>query len=518
MATASLINTPIILDNAESTSDWNGDTFDLEPDIKVQGSNSISCAMTNNGNNDVYVDGFTAADLSTEHIRLWFNSAFVAYFSATNPIQVFISDGSNTAYWAIDASTYAGGWSQAVIYTGNTPTSGTKPTGNSTRVGLRFVTSSKPRNVPANAWFDAWTYGDGFTVTGGTSGDEIDWSHIAAEDKIEAYNIVSKVGGVYFLTGDIQIGNGTSTTYFKDEGQIGVFQDLPVLSSLYEVRFEGSGCNVVVNGGTLDADGVQDYKINSADTDMTFELIGKQIANASTSVFYAGQDVKGNIFNSCGAITHGGSNFENNTINKSGIITVNSSGTFSNNKLDEPSGVTGINSTNLDDLDDCIFLSDGTGHAVTLTSEITSNISMAWKCNDSSYASSNGSTGNETIKVNVASGITLTINVGTGKTTPTYYNTGTGTVNVVAGQISLTLTGLPDGIEVRIRQGSYTLQHTQNTSGGQIVYNYTYVSDEYVTISFTGAGIIQSKIIKITLGNTNQTSLVTFDNDPSYNA
>ena len=38
---------------AESTTNWVGDTFSLEPDIKVEGGNSIACTQTNSGTNDI---------------------------------------------------------------------------------------------------------------------------------------------------------------------------------------------------------------------------------------------------------------------------------------------------------------------------------------------------------------------------------------------------------------------------------------------------------------------------------
>jgi hypothetical protein len=65
---------------------------------------------------------------------------------------------------------------------------------------------------------------------------------------------------------------------------------------------------------------------------------------------------------------------------------------------------------------------------------------MNYNNNDSGYAGTDGSTGNETILVNVASGQTLTINVGSGKSTPTIKNDGSGTVSVVAGQVTTTIT------------------------------------------------------------------------------
>lgn len=63
---------------------------------------------------------------------------------------------------------------------------------------------------------------------------------------------------------------------------------------------------------------------------------------------------------------------------------------------------------------------------------------MSWDNTDSDYAGVDGSTGNETIYVNVASGA-LTINVASGATTPTIRTAGA-TVTVVSGQATLSIT------------------------------------------------------------------------------
>ncbi len=320
MATAALANVPTTLDLAETITDWNGDSFTLEPDIKVQGSNSVACAQTNNGNNEVYVDGFTAADLSTVHLRLWFNISYVGYLSSTNPCQVFISDGTNTAYWDYDISEYAGGWRQAVVYTGNTPLSGTKPTGNSTRVGIRFVTSSKPRNVPANAWYDAWYYGDGYTVTGGTSGDEIDWSHIASVDEANAYGIVEEYEGVYFLAGEVTIGDGTLTTYFNPISQNVQFKDLSVSSTLYQIVFYDDASlvtNVDIAGGAWSAAGTQRFTLDAGTVLNNFDMAGVQISRLDGGEFHAGASITNTVFNDCLQIDPSTATFNNITFSNS---------------------------------------------------------------------------------------------------------------------------------------------------------------------------------------------------------
>ena len=219
MATPTFSSTPTIIDSAESISNWGGDSFALESDIKIAGSTSVCCAITSTGANDVYVSG--SWDFSSDvHLRLWVNTTLTPYvdIQSNNGIQIFLYDGSNTAYWTVGGSdTYFGGWKQFVVYTGNSPTSGSVTKSSITRIGMRFNNASRPKNI-VNTWLDQWTYGSGYTITGGTSGDELTWGDIAALDSVSAYGIVSEVDGVYFLAGDIYIGNGATTTYLIDEG------------------------------------------------------------------------------------------------------------------------------------------------------------------------------------------------------------------------------------------------------------------------------------------------------------
>ncbi|MHA1198089.1 MAG: hypothetical protein ACTSQF_01845 [Candidatus Heimdallarchaeaceae archaeon] len=315
MATAVLTNTPTIINGCNDATDegnWNGDTFTLEPDIKVEGANSIACAQTNNGVNDIYVSG--TWDLTGgEHLRLWVNSSYVGAYGdieSNNGMQIFISDGTNTAYWTVGGSdTYGGGWVQFVTYTGGTPTSGTVPTGNSTQIGFRINTTAKPRNVPANMWVDQWIYGDGYTITGGTSGDEIDWSYVSAIDKTNAYGIVTRIDDIYFFAGDVIVGNGATTTYFNS-GQKIQFKDLPVLSTLYSVTFEGSACNVDIAGGTYGAAGTQNFTFDASDTNLnSFDLSGVQFEKASSVTFSAGETILSSVFNNCGQVDPSTSTF-----------------------------------------------------------------------------------------------------------------------------------------------------------------------------------------------------------------
>ena len=94
-----------------------------------------------------------------------------------------------------------------------------------------------------------------------------------------------------------------------------------------------------------------------------------------------------------------------------------------------------LTTTNPSLISDSSFISDGTGHAIEITGTATNR--TLTNIDFSGYTASNGSTGNEAIYVNIASGsMTITID---GGTTPSIRTAGA-TVTVVTGQVTTTIT------------------------------------------------------------------------------
>ncbi len=348
--------------------------------------------------------------------------------------------------------------------------------------------------------FDVFRYGRGeILVDGGSSGDgyaTFAGMASANDNNSNMWGLFQSIDGGYRWKGLMSFGSG-SLTEFVDANASIVIDNTEWVSADFN-RIEVSNASSVldwtaVNITSLGTTSKGEFEMldNSAVsmTSCTFTDMG-------TFVFQSNAEPITTTFRRCGLVTQGGAPFTSCT-------------------FDEPSGTVGLLVNSINIVTKSTFNSDGTGHAVNLGT-ISADVSVNWDNYESGYASSDGSTGNETILVSVDNGITLTINVQSGASTPTIMNTGSGTVDVVSGLVTLTLTGLLNGIEVRIRQGSYTIQHTQDVTGNQVSYSYSYVSDIPVSVSFTGAGIIQSKKLVFTLGSTDQTSLVTFELDPSY--
>lgn len=489
MATPSLTANLTTINACDTTTGWTGDTFVLDPDNKKQGTNSVSCASTANGVNRISCAVSNVA-LGTEHVRVWFNSIISSFYAATTGLQLEIVHTGGTAVWNIDPNNdYAGGWINIVVYAGSTPDSGTAVGANTcSSIAIVQNTTAKPRNT-INTWADYVRYGDGLIATGGTSGDKIDLAGIAAQDKVNGYGIVDNIDGAMFISGSLQIGNGATTTYFEDVGDVGIFTDKNVSSTLYKLLFVGSGCNVDIAGGLYKAAGSQSFTFDANDSGLaSFTLSGKQIVNADTSWFKAGQSVTGNVFDTCGQIDPSTATFNTNTIK---------------NSVDAGGALLWPTSGNVIDN---IFEGNTKAIEVTQTLDQTYN-QLTFVSNTHDTHLNNG-------------GNSIDINKTGGSNPSTYTATGGGVVTYV-GSVNVTFDGIPSGANCRLYLGT----PNNSTSATQEATENNVVDGTFAISTQNGGSLAylvvitladQYKILELTLPSTDTTIPVSFTPDRVY--
>jgi hypothetical protein len=146
----------------------------------------------------------------------------------------------------------------------------------------------------------------------------------------------------------------------------------------------------------------------------------------------------------------------------------------------EPSGAVGVLSDDPSLIEDCSFLSDGTGHAIELTTPGTYTFSG----NQFSGYAASGDTGNEAIYNN--SGGPVTLNIAGGGSTPSVRN-GSGASTVVNNNVSVTFTGMKDNTEVRVYEAGTTTEiaGTENaTSGSPDNRSFTFSEQASVSVDY----------------------------------
>lgn len=92
---------------------------------------------------------------------------------------------------------------------------------------------------------------------------------------------------------------------------------------------------------------------------------------------------------------------------------------------------------------------------------------------------------------------------------------GGGSITLQAPQTTITLEGIPSGAEVRILQGSQTIDYESNILDGNYSYSYLYVAGERVKFAITSPGFV-SQFFEFELAASNQSLPLTFAPDPSY--
>lgn len=430
------------ISTAESTTGWTGDTFELEPDIKVEGSNSVACAQTTNGNNDIYFSG--SWDLSNKHIRLFFNMSFVPNMAATDPIHIYLIGGATEyiVYYATNAE-YSGGWVDMLI---DCELFTTVTLASVTGVGVRVQTASKPRNQPQNTWVDHWRYSDGMEITSSTT-EAVSLKDAADLDAVKPDGILSDIDGVLFASGEILLGNtGTSNANIVSVNEQIVFPDRFVTSTLYKLKTQEGGTgntDIDITGLVCKTVGGSSAEIDFSSTLNSLSIIASVFIDMGASLFtstVSSPVFERNSFTGCGATTLNW-NALDTTWNLSEPVTLTSPATLTGCNFINATGAVSLSCSDLDSLFPCNFVSDGSNHAVELTS--LGGGSMGWDNILDGYVTGTvgspvtpTSTGNEAIYVNVGSG-TLTINLADGASIPSIRSAGA-TVNVVAGQKTFT--------------------------------------------------------------------------------
>ena len=440
MATPTLTTINLeVIDRAEALGTapdvWSGTSPAVDNGFFIEGSNSIVDILRTDLSTIEYSRGTAPFTAANKHFRLWMNFAQPAYLDteANGGMELWANDGTNTQYITIFGSeNYQGGWKN-IVFDMNLFT--TLTLANVRQWGVRFNRTAAPRNAD-NTWLDFMRYMDGYSATGGTSGDKIDLFGIATQDKstTNAYGIVVDNEGVYFCYGQLQIGNGATTTFFEMDGDVLAFVDTDIAANFYTVSGNGSGANIVFNNAVIQAGGTTNnprFIFDMSDTNITLSMTGTVLQRAAAISFATGQTISGNTFNDCFTITTNGATLTNCTINSSPSASATSV-------------------SNLNQLDGCVFTKGASGHAVELTGAAGN---YTWDCTDPTASYDVGTpgngvevtgasiTGDEHIHVTATTG-TFNITVATGAVVPSVSSAGA-IVNVTANQAALDITPSP---------------------------------------------------------------------------
>ena len=350
---------------------------------------------------------------------------------ANGGLRLFIgADISNGDVWISGGSDFGrnpyGGWQNVAIdprynsstpdYTIGTPTAVWRWFGsilNTTAV----VSKGNPHAV------DAIRYGRAeLIVLNGEAADYATFAGMATQNDAIAnrWGLFQTIPGGYLWKGLMTLGQSGTLVDFRDSNRNIVIDDTPRTYTAFN-RIEINNASSRVDWTSIQISALGTFSPGQFEVidnaDVNFDSC--TFADMSTFIFQAQSTVIDTMFRRCGLITTGGGTF-------TGCVITNS--TAANN-------MTASSPANAALVSGCTFISDGTGHGLEITGT-AANFTLTddtW----TGYAGSDGSTGNEAVYVNIASGsLNLTI---TGGTTPSVRTAGC-TVTKIVGAVSATVT------------------------------------------------------------------------------
>ena len=393
-----------------------------------------------------------------------------------------------------------GGWATYCVDPTVTPDGSVGSPTTTTCVGIGIAATAQARGNPHA--MQAIRYGRCEQIyTEGDVATPATFEGYAVIDNAPAdrFNLLKYLGKGYVLRGLQTFGTAATAVYFVASDKTITIADDPKVGSSF-------------NGGV----------VNNASSVLKWTNIS--IANVSAVAKYsfsnpdnAITEMTGGVLEDLGPFSFGTNSINTGVTYRGQELVTQLGATFSGCTFDKAVGAVSLLVDNIDIVTGGSFISDGSNHAVQINS--IGGGSVTWDNELTGYdVGSTGSpvtttaTGNEAIFVNVASG-TLDINVAAGATIPSVRSAGA-IVNVIAGLVTLSIS-TQTGNEVRIKQGSYTIQHNQNVVGGVETYSYTYAADTRVTISVGNSGFIRRSEL-ITLPSSDSLSSFTLEPDPSY--
>lgn len=260
------------------------------------------------------------------------------------------------------------------------------------------------------------------------------------------WGIFSLQGGIYEMQGRLAFGNTSVSCDFRDSNKTIFIQNTEYVTPAFN-RFEisNSASRVDLTGISVSSLGTVSKGQFVVNDNATVNIDTCTFTDLDTFNFLANTNITSTVFRRCGLVTSGNC-------------------TISSSTFDRPSGSVGLllaNPTEFNKVTDTEFVSDGTGHAVqingTATNTTLSGITFT------GYATANGTTGNEAVFVNIATG-NLTLSITNGGNTPSIRTAGANVT--VENAKTFTVTNIIDGSEVRIyRQSDLVELGGANTVG-----------------------------------------------------
>jgi hypothetical protein len=446
-------------------------------------------------------------------------------FNATTGIQSYFKNASgHLGYWNnMPTYFYKGGFTTRVInpeldFTGATTwtTNGNPAQLDDVSImGFRITTTSSIMGSFNNVQCDSFTCGLGLRAHAGTSGNRNNFEDMRVFDEDTNFHgwLLGNTakGGLY-----IGPETGTTADYWESINEAIVFEDEQVAVGFYVVSIRGANTTCDFTLANISARNATNARWSFLVESTTGDTTG---GVTDTNGVFAGVDQ---------CTLNGNTTFTGTTIIDSTLITQLGS-TLNGISVLNPNVTTSsaaVLADNLTLITNSTFESSGGGHAVEYRPTGAGPFSVNWSNNqDSGYAGTDGSTGDETILIHpVTNSASVTINVINGSSTPTIMEHAdyTGAFSLVVNPVT-TLVNVKDNLGANLQNARVFLKASDGTGDLPFEESVTSISRSgtLATVSHTAHGLNTGEYVKL-YGITDKTEdnagahQITYVDDNSY--
>ena len=487
----------------EPTGSVAGTTIAVETDHYVVGTACIAKIFNATGIGGLGFQNATTVTVPADGaVYMWTN------FLAPNALDVQANGGmqllvGNTLanykrfYVYGDDTIPYGGWQVNAINPANTAsaTQGT-PSGVWQYFGIAVaVQAAVARGYPL-AW-DAVRAGRGsiIAVSGDLANGYANFSAIATKNDLNTvgdenrWGIFSFGNGTYTLQGRLALGSAGTAVDFRDSNRAifikntefvtAPFNQFEIINAASRVDWTGitiSSLSTISKGRVIVTDNA------------TVNIDNCTFVDMSTFTFQSNSSITDSTFRRCELITHGNA-------------------VFTDNFIEESPAAVALLTTNLNGIQNCTFISSGTGHAI----ELTAAGSYTFVGNSFTGYGAIGTT-NAAIYNNSGGAVTITVS---GGNSPTYRNGAGATTTVVSGA-TVTFTGLPTGTDIVIlTAGTITVLDQVDQNSGT-TYAWGYSGTPTVDVGFIKEGYVPYYIRSLALSSTDSSIPVAMSIDRNF--
>lgn len=432
---------------AEDTGTWSemadypggGTIYSDEQDFLIQGSYCTSQLCTKAATTDL---SSLVVDYGSDLAGSFTNGVTCAFmwhvFLPANAIDTFANGGlrfivaadvADGNAWKVAGNDFGrnpyGGWQNVAVDPSYTPdyTLGVGHGGVYRWFGsgtnqLRGIGKGAPHGV------DAIRYGRGeVIIEHGDAGNGYGtFTGIATQNDSQnnRWGLLQAEGVGYLWKGLLSFGNSTNACDFRDSNVSVTIDDTPrTYASFNKIEINNASSRVDWTGVSFTAVNASQLSIGQLEVvdNADINLDTCTFTDMGAFIFQSNSTVNSTTFRRCGQVTQGG-------------------GVFDGGIFEESTASGSLYVNNLDNIDNCAFYSDGSNHAMELTSAHAGNSYTLTGCTYTDYATTSGSTGNECIYNNSGGAVTIYV---VGGDQPSIRN-GIGASTSLPSSITLTMT------------------------------------------------------------------------------